>query len=395
MLWSPFEAEHIANPYPMYARLRREDPVHRAQTGEYIITKYSDIKAILKSSNFKSGNRLEWLSRGIDYFKNHDEDLSNIYKAVCSFVLFLNPPDHTTVRGFVMKTWDDRNVEPLITEVVEECLREMKDEFDLVKDFAQPIPARITCRIMGFPIEDHEYLRALGVKIVRSLDLYHTWKDLVELNEACSSFIKYFAEFVRRKPKDGLFGKLMAANEQQKVLRDEQMISIAMFLFIAGEETTAGTIGRTLYHFINNGDIYQQLRKDTSLLHSTALEEAFRFDGPVHLLGRICKDEYTIGNTALPSNSPLTLVLSSANRDEDQFKDPDSFNIHRTPNQHLAFGYGTHFCMGEWLGKLQVRIAVERFIAKYPSVNITSQNIQWLKNIAVRGMSALNVSTKR
>src|SRR6185436_11935480 len=97
MLWSPFDAKHISDPYPMYERLRNEDPVHRSQTGEYIITRYSDVKSILKSSNFRSGNRLEWLTRGVDYFKNHDEDLSHIYKAVCSFILFMNPPDHAAV----------------------------------------------------------------------------------------------------------------------------------------------------------------------------------------------------------------------------------------------------------------------------------------------------------
>src|ERR1044071_8444677 len=110
MLWSPFDAAHINDPHPMYARLRKEDPVHRSQTGEFIVTRYSDVKSILKSSDFRSGNRLEWLSRGIEYFKNHDEDLSNIYRAVSSFILFLNPPDHTAIPNFVAKTWNDREV---------------------------------------------------------------------------------------------------------------------------------------------------------------------------------------------------------------------------------------------------------------------------------------------
>lgn len=394
MLWTPFEAKYITNPYPMYERLRNEDPVHLSQTGEYIITRYADVKSILKSSNFRSGNRLEWLSRGIDYFKNRDEDLTNIYKAVCSFILFLNPPDHTAVRGFVMKAWDDRNVESIIIDVVDECLKNLPREFDVVKDFAQPIPARVACKIMGIPIQDYEYLRVLGVSMVRSLDLYHTWKDLVELHGAASLFVKYFGELIRKKPKEGLLGKIISANEQQKVLNEEQLVSIGIFLFIAGEETTAGSIGRSLYHFADPA-IYNQLRNDPSLLDSTALDEFFRYDGPVHLLGRISKNETVINNTTIPANSPVTLVVASANRDESQFPDADSFDIHRAPNQHLAFGYGTHFCMGEWLGKLQTRIAIQRFIAKYESLNITSQEVPWLKNIAVRGMSALNVSTKK
>src|SRR5688572_1341331 len=208
MLWSPFEPAHVNDPHAMYARLRNEDPVHRSQTGEFIVSRYADVKSILKSSNFRSGNRLEWLSRGIDYFKNHDEDLSNIYRAVCSFVLFMNPPDHTTVRNFVMKTWDDRNVEAMITAVVDDCLSELTGTFDVVKDFAQPVPSRVICKILGIPPDDYEHLRQLGVNMVRSLDLYHSWKQLVELNEASGAFVKYFEEHIRKSPKDGLLGKL-------------------------------------------------------------------------------------------------------------------------------------------------------------------------------------------
>src|ERR1051325_6563671 len=192
MLWSPFNDSHIGNPYPMYERLRKEDPVHRSQTGEFIITRYSDVKAVLKSSDYRSGNRLEWLSLSIEYFRNRDEDLGNIYKAVNSFVLFMNPPDHTAIRNFVMKTWNDREIEAMIEDVVEKQLRKLHGTFDVVKDFAQPVPAMVICEILGIPIEDFEYLRLLGGKMVRSLDLYHSMKDLVELNEASGQFVNYF-----------------------------------------------------------------------------------------------------------------------------------------------------------------------------------------------------------
>jgi pimeloyl-[acyl-carrier protein] synthase len=393
MLWSPFDPSHIGNPYPMYERLRREDPVHRAQTGEFIISKYSDVKSVLKSSDYRSGNRLEWLSLGIEYFKNRDEDLGNIYKAINSFILFMNPPDHTTIRNFVMKTWDDREVEAIIERVVDERLRKLAGTFDVVKDFAQPVPAMVICEILGIPLEEFEYLRSLGVKMVRSLDLYHSMKDLVELNQASGQFVKYFGEFILKKPSKGLLGKLVSANEREKMLNEEQLISVAIFLFIAGEETTANSIGTALSDFINTGT-YQQLRADRKLLRATALEELFRYNGPVHLLGRISKKETTIGGIRVPVNTPLTLVIAAANRDEAEFPNAHVLDVNRSPNQHLAFGYGTHFCMGEWLGKLQTRIALEKFISKFGDVKLEDQNIVWMKNIAVRGMTSLIVNTK-
>jgi cytochrome P450 len=387
MLWSPFDAAHINDPYPMYARLRKEDPIHRSQTGEFIVSRYTDVKTILKSSDFRSGNRLEWLSRGIEYFKNHDEDLSNIYKAVSSFILFLNPPDHTAIRNFVAKSWDDREVESMITSVVDERLSNLSGTFDVVEEFAQPVPAFVICRILGIPLDEFEYLRALGMKMVRSLDLYHSWKDLVELNDASGAFVKYFGEFIRRKPAEGLLGKLVTANERQKVLSEEQIISIAIFLFVAGEETTAISISTALRDLVTT-NTYGFLRKHPDVFRTTGLEEFFRFDGPVHLLGRIAKADTTLGTTTIPANTPITLVIASANHDEAQFDDPDNINIHRSPNQHLAFGYGTHFCLGEWLGKLQTRIAVERFMLKFGNVSIPQQDVRWFKNIAVRGTTS-------
>jgi len=392
MLWSPFDPSNIVDPYPMYERLRREDPVHRSQTGEFIVTRYSDVKTVLKSSDFRSGNRLEWLSRGIEYFKNRDEDLGNIYRAVNSFILFMNPPDHVVIRNFVVRAWDDREVESMIATVVDRQLKDLRGPFDLVRDFAQPVPAKVICEIMGIPIDEFAHLRTLGVKMVRSLDLYHSLKDLLELNSASGEFVKYFEDFIRKKPGKGLLGKLVAANEREKLLREEQMISIAIFLFIAGEETTANSIGTGLHDFISAG-IYKQLRQDTNLLNTTGLEEFFRYNGPVHLVGRISKTDTAIGNTSIPANSPVTLVIASANRDEEQFSNADQIDLYRSPNNHLAFGYGTHFCMGEWLGKLQTRIAVEKFISKFPEAKVETQNIDWLKNIAVRGMTSLIVNT--
>jgi pimeloyl-[acyl-carrier protein] synthase len=396
MLWSPFEQRHLRDPYPMYARLRNEDPVHRSQTGEFIVTRYNDVKSILRSPDFRSGNRLEWLARGIEYFKNHDEDLGNIYRAINSFILFMNAPDHAAIRNFVSRTWDDRDVELMITSVVDDHLNKLNGTFDLVKDFARPVPATIISKIMGLPPEEFEYLRGLGINMVRSLDLYHSWKDLVELNESAGAFVKYFDDFIQKtknKPNDGLVSKLLIANNRDRILRDEQMISIAIFLFIAGKETSANSIGTALYDLMQQPAIYKLFRDDVGLFKTTGIDEFFRFDGPVHLLGRISKTDTLIGNTTIPANSPVTLAVAAANRDELAFLNPDQIDPYRTPNQHLAFGYGTHFCLGEWLGKLQTRIAVERFIMKFPEAKVVTKNIEWIRNISVRGMTSLIVKT--
>lgn len=394
-LWSPFDPAHVTDPYTMYSRLRNTEPVHRSQTGEFILTRYADVKAVLKGSDYRSGNRLEWLSRGIEYFRNQDEDLGNIYKAINSFILFLNAPDHLPIRNMVVRTWDDREVHNMIEDTATELLGGLSGSFDVIQNYAQLLPAIVISRIMGIPVDDYQHLRKLGVNMIRSLDLYHSWKDLVELNKTSEAFVKYFAyllEVKRKHPDQGIVSRLLAANQREKILREEQLISVLIFLFIAGEETTASSIGTGLSNLIRHPAVYHHVRKNPAVMETTGTDELFRFDAPVQLLGRITRSESVIGGVDIPANSALTLVLGSANRDEDQFHDAATMDIGRSPNPHVAFGYGTHFCLGEWLGKLQTRIAIGRFVAKFEKAGIPEQKVEWNKNLSVRSMKSLIVN---
>jgi cytochrome P450 len=396
-LWSPFDPVHIGDPYAMYARLRDNAPVYKSQTGEYIVTRYNDVKAILKSSDYRSGNRLEWFSRGVKYFQNHDEDLSNIYKAINSFILFLNAPDHQRIRTFISKIWDRDGVNETISAVADELLANLSGSFDVVKQFAQPLPAMVISKIMGIAVEDHDHLRKLGVTMTNSLNLYNSWKELVELNNASGEFVKYFGHLInekRKAPDTGLISRLVQANDRDRVIDDAQMISVLIFMFVSGEETTSHSIGTGLRNLIQAPGKYSQLRSNPSLSRN-AVEELFRFDSPVQILGRISLRETEIGGVIIPAEAPLTVVTASANRDESVFSDPAELDLERSPNPHLAFGHGTHFCLGEWLGKLQVGIAIERFMKKFPSASIPPQNIVWNRNLSVRGMSSLIVSTEQ
>ena len=397
LLWKPFDPTHIRNPYAMYTNLREQDPIHRSQTGEWIITRYADVKSILKSNSFKSGNRLEWLSRGIKYFKNQDEELSSIYAAINSFILFLNPPDHLAVRNLVSKTWQNREVDDMIIQKVKDLVQSLPSgELDAVRDFAQPLPVLVISEIMGIPPEDYKYLQALGVKMMRSLDLYHTYKELAELNLASRSFVAYFQRLIQVKndhQDNGLISKLIQSNKKENLLREEQLISVCIFLFIAGEETTASSIGTGLFNLIRHPESYRFVQTHMDLL-LPAIDELFRFDPPVQLLGRIAKTEVRLADTVIPEGAAVTLVLGSANRDPLQFDDPENLNLGREPNHHLAFGSGVHYCLGDWLGRLQTRYAIKGFLTRYKSVIIKEQDLCWNKNLSVRGLQSLRVVEK-
>lgn len=394
-LWKPLDEENIRDPYAMYAALRRNDPVHQAQTGEFIITRYEDIKNILKDPSFKSGNRLIWLKKGIQYFDGKQEDFRAIYTAMNSFILMLNDEQHLRIRNFIARAWNNRDVDPLIEKNINTLLRRMPDkEMDVVAHFAQPLPVLTIADILGVPVTDYQHLIQLGVAMTKTLDLYVSMKDLVMMNEAAKSFIDYFREQVKLKhdkTDEGLFSKLIQKNRQEKAgLTEEELISVGIFLFTAGEETSAGLISNTLLHLASNPAQLAILRKNPGQMDS-AIDEVLRYDSVVQLLGRTASRDVVIRDKLIKSGSAITMVIGSGNRDEQVFEQPDEFIISRKPNRHLSFGSGVHYCLGDWLGRRQSQLAVSAFQKRYPHITLPDQQLTWYKNIAVRRLDALRL----
>jgi cytochrome P450 len=395
--WRPLDPSAIRDPYEMYRPLRLHDPVYLAQTGEYIVTRYHDVRGILKNSSFASGNRLTWLQRGVAYFENKDEDLRSIYRAMNSFILMLNDSQHQRVRNFVNRAWDDRHVDDIIARNISRLLAgldESEQEIDLVSRYAQPLPVHTISDILGVSLTDGQHLIDLGVAMTKSLDLYVSLKDLVSMNRAAADFIEFFQEQISIKqdhPDEGLLSKLIRRNRDENCgLSTEELISIAIFLFTAGEETSAGLISNAMLNLLRHPDQLDLLRQNPDLMES-AIEETLRYDSVVHLLGRIAGEDVNVRGTVVPRGATVTLVVASANRDEDVFEDANRFIISRKPNRHLSFGSGGHYCMGDWLGRRQSQLAVSSFLRRFPQVSLPDQELTWYKNLAVRRLERLTV----
>ena len=394
--WRPLDPASIRDPYAMYARLRSTDPVHLSQTQEYIITRYHDVRHILKSDSFASGNRLTWLKRGVAYFQNKEEDLRAIYQAMNSFILMLNDEQHLRVRNFVTRSWDNRRVDDIIQSNIDLLLKQMSGpEIDFVARYAQPLPVYTISHILGIPVADCQYLIQLGVAMTKTLDLYLSLKDLVLMNQAAKDFISFFQEQIRIKydhPDDGLLSKLIHRNRRENYgLSEEELVSIAIFLFTAGEETSASLISNALLNLLRHPDQLTLLRRNPGLTES-AIEEVLRYDSIVQLLGRISREEVILRDKAIPAGATMTLVVGSANRDEEAFESADQFMISRKPNRHLSFGSGVHYCLGDWLGRRQSQLAIGNFLACYPQATLPDQELTWYKNLAVRRLQRLTVN---
>jgi len=376
----------------MYKVLQETDSIHLSQTKEWIITRYEDIRMILKDSRFQAGNRLEWIKRGIAYLNNKEMDFQDIAIAMSHFLLFLNPPQHTRVRKFIHNVWSNHDIESLVRKGAKELIGQLpKSEFDVVKDYGQLVPALTMSNILGVNSADHKYLKGLALNLIKALDLYITVKDLVLIHQAAKEFIAYFRSAIHEKKlqADGLLHKIFTVNEKsEERLTEDELISICIFLFTAGEETTSGLIGTGTLNLLRS-NAWQAKESDH---WDACVDELLRYDPPVQLLGRIATEEIKLNKKSIPKGSTVTLCLGAANRDPEIFEQPDELIFTRSQNRHLAFGSGIHFCLGDWLGKLQSRIALEELIMAYPNLALVKKELKWNKNLAIRSLSELKVA---
>ena len=361
-----------------------------------MLTDYSDVKNILLNSiDFRSGNRLEWISRQVKYLENKEEDLHSVTDAMNSFVVMMNPPEHTQLRTILLEAWDNRDVDQLILENINSLLNKIQDRsFDLVRHFAEPLPAMTMTRIMGLPIEDYQQLKKLATSIIRSLDIYLSFKDLVQIDSSSKQFIAYLNQYLDYREShlsNDLVSKVIYQHKKIGIpLERRKMISICLFLFTAGEETTVNLIGTGLFTLLKHPDQLHSIMANPPLLENAA-DEALRFESPVQLLGRIANKDLIINGVAVKENETLTLCLGAANRDPKIFQRPDSFDIMRNAKNHLGFGAGIHFCLGSWLAKKQWKMAVQALLTKFPTLQITEAPV-WNKMLSVRGLTSLTVS---
>lgn len=395
-LWKPFDRAHIANPYAMYKRLREEDPVHFSQTGEWIITRYEDTRNILRNSDFLVGNRFEWLKKGIGYFKYKDLDFTNIEAAMKGFILFLNPPHHTRIRKFIHQVWNSREVSAIIQQNLDTLLSTRPDSLDLVNDLGKPLPAMTIGKILGLPESDYLYLKEQGTVMIKALDLYISFKDIMRVNEAAGNFISYFKKVIEHKqqhPDDGIISKLIALNKQENVLDGDELVSTCILLFIAGEETSVSLMSTGLYHLISHEDTLNDLRNHPGKI-ATAIEELIRYDAPVQIVGRIAGKDCEISGKTIRQGDTLTICLGSANRDPEVFENADAFTPDREPNKHLGFGGGAHYCLGDWLARIQTEMMIRSLLERYKKIELLNAVPQWNNNLAIRCLTELPVKLR-
>jgi cytochrome P450 len=357
----------LENPFPTYARLRAESPVHRNPDGTYFVTCYHEVAEVLRSKEMSSDKKAQMTARfGID---------APITEHNLNVMVFVDPPDHTRIRKLVAHAFTNRALarwERVVEEVVDRLLAEAlaDGEMDLIQDFAYLLPLTVIGDMMGVPTEDRERFKHWSTMVTASLEPSAGQNIVAEANAAVEDFKSYLgalAEERRKRPGDDLMSLLVQAEEEGETLSELELLHNAAFLLNAGHETTSNQIGNGIHALFAFPEQHALLR-DRPDLAASAVEEMLRYDSPNQIGGRQPITDTTFRDTTVPACTFVWISNGSANRDPAMFPEPDRFDIQRTPNKHVAFGHGIHLCLGAALARLEGRVAIRRLVCDYPKL---------------------------
>jgi cytochrome P450 len=368
-----FDLRHLppafyADPYPVYRALREQAPVFRLPDGSLFLTRYADMERVYKdNARFSSDKKVEFKPKFGD---------SALYEHHTTSLVFNDPPQHTRVRRLINGALTPRviaELEPDLVRLVDALLDAMegKQAVDLVEDYAIAIPVEVIGNLLDVPHDERGPLRQWSLDILGALEPVVTPDAFTRGNRAVEDFIAYLRTFVARRrqrpgdPARDLLTRLIAGETDGERLSETELLQNCIFILNAGHETTTNLIGNGLNLLLDHPGERARLIDDPSLIR-TAIDEMLRFESPVQLGNRMTVQDGEIGGLPVPAGTSINLCIGAANRDPAQFPDPDRFDIARAPNRHLAFVSGPHQCVGMALARLEGRVAIARFLARYP-----------------------------
>lgn len=397
-LYHLLDPEVLANPYPLYQRLRTEDPVHWDPfLHAWVVTRYADVIAVFQRCSAARTPTPEHLaSLGLS-------DLTPLARVMVRQMLFLDPPSHGRIRGLASKAFTPRRIEGLrahIQEIVNDLIAAVQGRgaMDIIADLAYPLPAIVTAEMLGVPAADRDQLKAWSEDFAEVLGNFQHNPDraakAVAAVEAMGDYFRGKIAEHRAQPRDGLISAFIEAEIDGDRFTDEEMVANLIVTMVGGQETTTNLIGNGMLALLRHPDQLARLLADPALIPS-AVEELLRYESPSQHTARLAPEDLMLGGKPIKKRQAVIAVMGAANRDPERFPNPDRLDIARQDNRHVAFAWASHFCFGAPLARMEAQIALDTILRRLPNLQLTPDPIRWRANLGLRGLTALPVTFGR
>ena len=393
LIYDPRDPDVIQRPLETLLRLQADDPVHWSPLLKgWVLTRHDDVKAV----QMKSGISSDRLTPFFDSQKGGEQDrLRDLVRYLNTWVAFKDPPDHTRLRVLLNKVVTPgvmRDLEDGIAELADDLLDRIEARgdgcFECISEFANPLPASVIMDLLGVPRADMDRLRDWSMLLQPFLGNATASDDKYETGRAgivaMADYFRAAAADRRQRPSADVISHFVSLEESGQISEDELIGSCILFLF-AGHETTTNLIGNGLRALLANPDQQARLAADPSLIAS-AVEEMLRFEGPTGAVVRVVKAPFELRGKTLRQGDRVFAMVNAANHDPQVFDAPARFDIGRTPNRHLTFNHGIHFCLGAPLARAEGRIAVSRLLARFPNVAMATDPVVYMDTLTMRGV---------
>ena len=378
--------EFVRDPYPTLARLREIDPVHWSESiGGWILTRYDDILATFKDVGAYSNEGR--LGRAAEYLPTEARIRLGAFEAHyrTKGLLHSDPPDHTRLRRLVLRAFSPRVIgvmRPRIQQIVDELVDGVADagRMEVIKELAFTVPVTVLAGLLGAPASNSPMFRDWADRLLAFQGMNRPAESLLlAAQDALLEARQYLAKLIverRSEPGTDLISLMACPGDNAESLSDAEIINTGITLLVAGHETTTSLIGNGLHALLSHPAQWAEVKSDKALV-GPAIEEILRFESPVARQPRLLKRDVELRGRRLRAGQMVFQMLGSANRDPTQFRDPDSFDIHRDPNRHIAFGHGIHFCIGAPLSRAEGEIVFRTVIDRLPDIRLTELTPDW------------------
>lgn len=386
------DRDFLVNPYPHLAKLRSAGkPIWHEETQMFLAAKYEDANAVLRNKS---------LGR-IFKAREPESEWSTFNWLHADSILDSEPPKHTRLRALVSKAFNKNIIESqrdIINKIVDDLISDIQKKngnFDLIADFAEPLPVKVIVAMLGFPEADEYLLRPWSQAIVKMYEVNPSVEVQAEAKKAAGEFADYVQKLADERkliPGNDLITDLVRVEEEGEKLNSQELIATCVLLLNAGHEASVNGFGNGMVALLENRDQFELLRAHPDDLAATAIEEFLRFDAPLHLFERTATADTEVGGVEIKKGQKIASLLGSANRDENHFANSDQMDIARDPNPHIGFGAGIHFCLGGPLARLEMGIALPKLVKAFPNMHFASDPIR-RPTFVLRGYESVAISS--